>query len=78
MRAEFCIFESNAHGLKANFYEPCVDMPIYHYVWFNAAYSISAAAYRDCMSELQRKNCGEKMKKEEAAESEKHAVIDQG
>ena len=28
MRAEFCIFESNAPGLKANFYEPYVDMPI--------------------------------------------------
>ena len=27
MRAEFCIFESNAPGLKANFYEPYVDMP---------------------------------------------------
>ena len=27
MRAEFRIFESNAPGLKANFYEPCVDMP---------------------------------------------------
>ena len=27
MRAEFCIFESNAPGLKANFYEPSVDMP---------------------------------------------------
>ena len=28
MRAEFCIFESNAPGLKANFYEPYVDKPI--------------------------------------------------
>ena len=27
MRAEFCIFESNAPGLKANFYEPYVDKP---------------------------------------------------
>ena len=27
MRAEFCIFESNAPGLKANFYKPYVDMP---------------------------------------------------
>ena len=27
MRAEFYIFESNAPGLKANFYEPYVDMP---------------------------------------------------
>ena len=27
MRAEFGIFESNAPGLKANFYEPYVDMP---------------------------------------------------
>ena len=27
MTAEFCIFESNAPGLKANFYEPYVDMP---------------------------------------------------
>ena len=27
MRAEFCIFESNAPGLKAKFYEPYVDMP---------------------------------------------------
>ena len=27
MRAEFCIFESNAPGLKATFYEPYVDMP---------------------------------------------------
>ena len=27
MRAEFCIFESNAPGLKAYFYEPYVDMP---------------------------------------------------
>ena len=26
MRAEFCIFESNAPGLKANFYKPYVDM----------------------------------------------------
>ena len=29
MRAEFCIFESNAPGLKANFYEPYVDKPIW-------------------------------------------------
>ena len=28
MRAEFCIFESNAPGLKADFYEPYVDMPM--------------------------------------------------
>ena len=27
MGAEFCIFESNAPGLKANFYEPYVDKP---------------------------------------------------
>ena len=27
MRAEVCIFESNAPGLKANFYEPYVDKP---------------------------------------------------
>ena len=27
MRAEFCIFESNAPGLKVNFCEPYVDMP---------------------------------------------------
>ena len=27
MRAEFCIFESSAPGLKANFYEPYVDKP---------------------------------------------------
>ena len=27
MRAEFCIFESNAPGLQANFYEPYVDKP---------------------------------------------------
>ena len=27
MRAEFCIFKSNAPGLKANFYELYVDMP---------------------------------------------------
>ena len=27
MRAEFCIIESNAPGLKANFYEPYVDKP---------------------------------------------------
>ena len=27
MRAEFCIFESNAPGLKANFHEPYVDKP---------------------------------------------------
>ena len=27
MRAEFCIFESIAPGLKPNFYEPYVDMP---------------------------------------------------
>ena len=27
IRAEFCIFESNAHGLKPNFYEPYVDKP---------------------------------------------------
>ena len=27
MRAEFCIFKSNAPGLKANFYEPYVDKP---------------------------------------------------
>ena len=30
MRAEFCIFESNAPGLKANFYEPYVDKPRPH------------------------------------------------
>ena len=30
MRAEFGIFESNAPGLKANFYEPYVDMPSGH------------------------------------------------
>ena len=25
--AEFCVFKSNAPGLKRNFYEPYVDMP---------------------------------------------------
>ena len=27
MGAEFCVFKSNAPGLKLNFYEPYVDMP---------------------------------------------------
>ena len=34
MRAEFCIFESNAPGLKANFYEPYVAKPIPAYGFF--------------------------------------------
>ena len=28
--AEFCVFKSNAPGLKLNFYEPYVDMPRGH------------------------------------------------
>ena len=40
MRAEFCIFESNAPGLNANFYEPYVDMPT-HEIEFNFFYRLN-------------------------------------